>query len=411
MRRGAEAGARPEMAAAGESGGPDAPRARDEADVLLEVRDLCKHFPVRRGVLRRRVGEVRAVDGVSFEIRAGETLGLVGESGSGKSTTGRAVLRLTRPSSGRVIFEGDDLATMAADRLRQARRDMQMIFQDPYSSLNPRMRVADIVREPLRIHGMRADGDVVAALLDRVGLDRPAGRRFPHELSGGQRQRVAIARALATGPKLVVADEPVSALDVSIQAQIINLMADLKEERRLTYLFIAHDLSMVRHISDRVAVMYLGKIVETGDREAVFRRPSHPYTRALIASIPAPLPGRPAVPAGGPMEGDMPSPANPPSGCRFRTRCAFATELCSEREPQLREIGDPRRREPWEPQPREADFGEPGPSTPDASEAEMRKPAPRKARLSSPDDTRARNRVACHHAEEIAKKISSDTTL
>ena len=356
---------------------------------VLEVRGLRKHFPVVRGLMRRQVGEVRAVDGVSFDVRKGETLGLVGESGSGKSTTGRALLRLVRPSAGRVLFEGRDLATLDAEGLRQARRDLQMIFQDPYASLNPRMRAAAIVREPLEIHGIGAGEELVAGLLERVGLDRLAGRRFPQELSGGQRQRVAIARALATSPRFVVADEPISALDVSIQAQIVNLLADLKDDLGLTYLFIAHDLSMVRHISDRVAVMYLGKIVEVGTCDSVFDNPLHPYTRALIAAIPVPIPGRRAASRGVALRGEVPSPANPPSGCRFRTRCVFATELCAEREPEPRELGSssPVHREPL-----------PHRSAPKETESPRPKLEP-----PLPRDTAASHRVACHHVEEISE--------
>ena len=335
--------------------------ADGSAGALLEVRDLRKHFPIVRGLLRRRVGSMRAVDGVSFEIRPGETLGLVGESGSGKSTTARALLQLVRTTAGQVLFEGRDLTAIGAEGLRRIRRDLQMIFQDPYASLNPRLRTSAIVREPLDIHGIAGAEERVVELLERVGLDRFTGRRYPHELSGGQRQRVAIARALATSPKLVVADEPISSLDVSIQAQIVNLLAELKEDLGLTYLFIAHDLSMVRHISDRVAVMYLGKIVELGERDAVFDEPLHPYTRALIAAIPVPDPGRRAARPSPALQGEIPSPANPPSGCRFRTRCSFATELCAEHEPELRE-----------------------------------------PEMGGAADAGASHRVACHYAEEIA---------
>ncbi|MGD8319946.1 MAG: ABC transporter ATP-binding protein [Gemmatimonadota bacterium] len=314
------------------------------APSLVEIRDLHKHFPIRRGFLRRQVGAVRAVDGITLDVRRGETLGLVGESGSGKSTTGRAVLHLERPTSGSVRFDGAELAALSPEELRRTRRHMQMIFQDPYASLNPRLTVGQAVREPLDVHGI---GDAagrearVADLLERVGLDPAFAGRYPHEFSGGQRQRIGIARALATGPRFIVADEPISALDVSIQAQIVNLLSDLRTELGLTYLFIAHDLSMVRYLSDRVAVMYLGKLTEVGSRDDVFDRPLHPYTRALIAAIPVPDPEAERTRAAVPVEGDIPSPARPPSGCRFHTRCAFATELCVREEPVLRDLGTP----------------------------------------------------------------------
>jgi oligopeptide transport system ATP-binding protein len=309
---------------------------------LVEVRNLTKHFPVRRGVLRRQVGAIQAVDGVTFDIHGGETLGLVGESGSGKSTTGRTLLQLERATSGTVRFQGEDLTSADAAQVRAARRHMQMIFQDPYASLNPRLTVARTVGEPLDIHGIgdpRERGARVAELLEMVGLEAHHGDRYPHEFSGGQRQRVGIARALATGPRLVVADEPISALDVSIQAQIVNLLGDLKDELGLTYLFIAHDLSMVRHISDRVAVMYLGRIVELGRTDDLFDRPLHPYTRALISAIPVADPEREAAREKIPLEGDVPSPVNPPSGCRFHPRCPFATELCTREDPAVRHRG------------------------------------------------------------------------
>jgi len=307
---------------------------------LLEVRDLAVHFPVLRGLLRRRVGTVRAVDGVSFEVGRGETFGLVGESGSGKSTVARAVLRLEEPTAGKVRFDGEDLGGLGAEALRLRRRHMQMVFQDPFASLNPRMRVGAIVREPLDIHGLGEGGERerrVADLLERVGLGARSAWLFPHELSGGQRQRVGIARALASRPGLVVADEPISSLDVSIQAQIVNLLEDLKDELGLTYLLIAHDLSMVRHACDRVAVMYLGRLVEAGTRDDVFGRPRHPYTRALLSSVPVPDPERRATPAAPPLEGDVPSPAAPPPGCRFHTRCPFAVERCRAEDPPWRE--------------------------------------------------------------------------
>ncbi len=311
-----------------------------DSRALVEVRDLCVHFPIRRGFFRRQSGAVRAVDGVSFDVRAGETLGLVGESGSGKSTTGRALLRLRAPTSGSVSFDGTDLGSLDAEELRLARRHMQMIFQDPYASLNPRLRIGSAIREPLDVHGVGAASERdarVAELLGRVGLDASFQGRFPHEFSGGQRQRVGIARALATGPRFVVADEPISALDVSIQAQIVNLLSDLKDELGLTYLFIAHDLSMVRHLSDRVAVMYLGRLAEIGPADDVFDRPQHPYTRALISAIPVADPDARAR-THAPLEGDVPNPASPPSGCRFHTRCPFATEVCRREEPELRAL-------------------------------------------------------------------------
>ncbi len=310
---------------------------------LLRVKGLVKHFPVRRGVLRRKVGAVRAVDGIDFDLHPGETLGLVGESGSGKSTTGRAVLRLHEPTAGSVVFSGTELTTLGTTDMRRARRDMQMIFQDPYASLDPRQTVAEAVREPLDIHGL---GDVeeraarVDQLLERVGLDPSWGGRYPHEFSGGQRQRVGIARALATHPRFIVADEPIAALDVSIQAQIVNLLMDLRAERGLTYLFIAHDLSMVRHISDRIAVMYLGRLMELTETEHLFSTPRHPYTQALLSAIPLPDPirEREAQATRVLLEGDIPDPSDPPSGCRFRTRCPFATERCRVEEPAWRDL-------------------------------------------------------------------------
>lgn len=308
---------------------------------LLEVRGLVVHFPVLRGFLRRRAGTVRAVDGVSFDVGGGETFGLVGESGSGKTTVARAVLRLETPTAGTVRFDGEDLGGLGAEALRLGRRHMQMIFQDPFASLNPRMRVGAIVREPLDIHGLGDGGERderVAELLERVGLESRSAWLYPHELSGGQRQRVGIARALASRPRLIVADEPISSLDVSIQAQIVNLLEDLKDELGLTYLLIAHDLSMVRHACERVAVMYLGRLVEAGTRDDVFGRPRHPYTRALLSSIPVPDPERRATRATPPLEGDVPSPAAPPPGCRFHTRCPFAVARCRAEEPAWRDV-------------------------------------------------------------------------
>ncbi len=311
-------------------------------DVLFSIRDLYKHFPIRRGVLRREVAAIRAVDGISFEIHKGETLGLVGESGSGKSTTGRVILALDEPSGGHISFEGSDLAKMTARELRRARQRMQVVFQDPYASLNPRMRIGKAIREPLDIHniGVPKDRDKrVCELLEMVGLDSSHATRFPREFSGGQRQRIGIARALATNPSFIVADEPISALDVSIQAQIVNLLADLKEKLGLTYLFIAHDLSMVRHLSDRVGVMYLGRIVEMGRSDDVFTRPLHPYTRALIDSMPVPDPALASGTSTLPPRGEIPDPSAPPAGCNFRPRCPLATSLCQQEEPALRAIG------------------------------------------------------------------------
>ena len=309
------------------------------ADALLEVRDLKKHFPIRKGLVSRVVGQVRAVDGVSFEVKRGEVLGLVGESGCGKTTTGRCVLRLIEPTSGTVRFEGRDVLAMKRGELRALRREMQIVFQDPYSSLNPRLTVGSMLGEALTIHGLARGAKArerVAELLTQVGLSPDHARRYPHEFSGGQRQRLGVARALSVSPKLIVADEPVSALDVSIQAQIINLLRDLQRQMKLTYLFVAHDLSVVEHISDRVAVMYLGRIVELADRAAIYRAPHHPYTRSLLSAIPVPDPkrGRDRIV----LKGDVPSPANPPSGCHFHPRCFMAQPICSQQEPLLREV-------------------------------------------------------------------------
>ena len=314
---------------------------------LLEAVDLVKHYPIRSGIVfKHSIGSVRAVDGISFALAAGETFAVVGESGCGKSTTARAVLRLIEPTSGTVSFEGEDITTASTRRLRQLRREMQMIFQDPFASLNPRMTVRGILREPFRIHGLEEDGKV-EALLDMVGLLPEHAARYPHEFSGGQRQRVGIARAIALNPKLIVCDEPVSALDVSIRAQVLNLLEDLQTELNLTYLFIAHDLSVVRHIADRVAVMYLGSMVETAATDDLFERPSHPYTQALISAVPIPDPNRERARRRILVSGDVPSPVNPPSGCRFRTRCPkFANELsegerrrCVEEPPALVDRG------------------------------------------------------------------------
>ncbi len=337
-----------------------------DSEVLLKVEGLQKHFPIRKGVLQRQVGAVKAVDGIDFEVRKGETLGVVGESGCGKSTMGRVITRLQEPTGGTIHFEGQDITRLNTAGMRPLRRDIQMIFQDPYGSLNPRHTIGGIVSAPFRLQGVEPEGGVkkeVQRLLELVGLSPEHYNRYPHEFSGGQRQRIGIARALALKPKLVVADEPVSALDVSIQAQVVNLMDDLQEELGLTYVIIAHDLSVVRHVSDRIAVMYLGKIVELADRTALYEAPMHPYTKALMSAVPVPDPKRRGAKSERILlRGDVPSPISPPSGCRFHTRCWKATEICKTTEPALIEL-------------------------------------------------RPGQRVACHHPENFADQAPQDTVL
>ncbi|MFF0224709.1 ABC transporter ATP-binding protein [Streptomyces sp. NPDC004629] len=335
-------------------------------EVLLKVTGLQKYFPIRKGLLQRQAGSVRAVDGLDFEVRSGETLGVVGESGCGKSTMGRLITRLLEPTAGKVEFEGKDITHLGVGGMRPLRRDVQMIFQDPYSSLNPRHTIGTIIGAPFKLQGVMPEGGIkkeVQRLLSVVGLNPEHYNRYPHEFSGGQRQRIGIARALALNPKLVVADEPVSALDVSIQAQVVNLLDDLQQELGLTYVIIAHDLSVVRHVSDRIAVMYLGKIVELADRESLYKAPMHPYTKALMSAVPIPDPRRKNAKSERILlKGDVPSPIAPPSGCRFHTRCWKATEICRTTEPQLLEL-------------------QPG------------------------------QRVACHHPENFADQAPQDTVL
>ena len=310
-------------------------------DALLRVENLMMHFPIRRGVFQRQVGAVRAVDGVSFSVKRGETLGLVGESGCGKSTTGRTILQLYKPTAGSVEFDGVNMVTLKGEQMRQMRRKIQMIFQDPYASLNPRMTVGQLVGEPLAVHNVATGSEInqrVEHLLELVKLNPAFATRYPHEFSGGQRQRIGVARALALQPSFVICDEPISALDVSIQAQVVNLLEELQEQFNLTYLFIAHDLSMVKHISDRIAVMYLGVIVELASRDELHAKPLHPYTQALLSAVPIPDPIADAKRERVILKGDVPSPANPPSGCRFRTRCPIAEAVCAESRPEFREI-------------------------------------------------------------------------
>ncbi len=310
-------------------------------NVLLRVENLMMHFPIRRGVFQRQVGAVRAVDGVSFVVKRGETLGLVGESGCGKSTTGRTILQLYKPTAGEVTFEDVNLVTLKGEEMRKMRRKLQMIFQDPYASLNPRMTVEQLVGEPLMVHSVASGAEIherVTHLLELVKLNPAFATRYPHEFSGGQRQRIGVARALALQPSFIICDEPISALDVSIQAQVVNLLEELQEQFNLTYLFIAHDLSMVKHISDRIAVMYLGVIVELASRDELHAKPLHPYTQALLSAVPIPDPVADAKRERIILKGDVPSPANPPSGCRFRTRCPIAEDVCAESRPDFREI-------------------------------------------------------------------------
>jgi oligopeptide transport system ATP-binding protein len=313
-------------------------------DYLLQVRGLKKYFPITQGIIiQRKVADVRAVDGLDFNIMKGETLGLVGESGCGKSTTGRTILQLYRPTEGQVLFQGNDLAKLKGEDLRRMRRNMQMIFQDPYASLNPRMTVGDIIGEPLEVHNLakgKEKKERVEQLLHTVNLNPYFINRYPHEFSGGQRQRIGIARALAVNPGFIVCDEPISALDVSIQAQIINLLEELQSKMNLTYLFIAHDLSVVRHISDRIAVMYLGRIVELTDRKQLYASPLHPYTRALLSAVPIPDPAVEEKRERIILTGDVPSPVNPPSGCRFHTRCPLAIDICKRVDPEFRNVGN-----------------------------------------------------------------------
>ena len=325
-------------AAAAPAGGSASP-APANGEILLRAEHVTKYFPVRQGILlQREVARVHAVDDVSFDLRAGETLGLVGESGCGKSTLARCIARLFPLTGGSIVFEGKDISRLSRRQLRPVRRDLQMVFQDPYASLNPRKRVGAVIADPLRIHKWGSREQIkrrVGELLELVGLSPEHINRYPHEFSGGQRQRIGVARALALHPRLIIADEPVSALDVSIRAQVINLLDDLQDELSLTYIFIAHDLGVVRHVSDRIAVMYLGKIVEISPAEELYQRPVHPYTEALLSAVPIPDPDLSEQRKQIVLEGDVPSPISPPSGCRFHTRCRYATEICSQQEPPL----------------------------------------------------------------------------
>jgi len=326
----------PDTQAAGSAPGAD-------SDIILDVRDLKMHFPVTSGIIMQRtVAQIKAVDGISFQVRRGETFGLVGESGCGKTTTGRCILQLYKPTSGQIFFDGVELSSLSSREMRAKRREMQVIFQDPYSSLNPRMTAGNIIGEPLIVHGLVENKaeyrERVAELLQNVGLNPYMADRFPHEFSGGQRQRIGVARALSVSPKFIVADEPVSALDVSIQAQIINLLEELQEQFELTFLFIAHDLSVVRHISDRVGVMYLGHLVELADRNEIYVNPLHPYTKALLSAVPIPDPVLDAQRERVLLTGEVPSPLNPPSGCVFHPRCPIAVDDCNQNTPELREV-------------------------------------------------------------------------
>jgi oligopeptide/dipeptide ABC transporter ATP-binding protein len=321
------------------SASPEAvPEPSEKAGVILEATNLVKHFPVTHGLMRRQTGAVHAVDGVNLQLRVGETLGVVGESGCGKTTLGRTLIRLVEPTGGKLEFQGKDITTLSAGQMRPLRQDMQIVFQNPFASLDPRMTVHDLIAEPLRVHGRYkrgSSGARIAELMETVGLSTQYAKRYPHEFSGGQRQRIGIARALALNPKVLILDEPVSALDVSIQAQVVNLLKRIQDDLRIAYVFIAHDLTVVRHISDRVAVMYLGKIVEEGTRNDVYHAPSHPYTQALLSAAPVPDPEVRGVRKRIVLTGDVPSPVNPPSGCPFRTRCWKAQDICAEEMPEL----------------------------------------------------------------------------